>query len=142
MENRQYLPSFAELVDMLTIDQIKEVKLPELRENLRKEISELSHDINLIIEERNIHLTIRIVRIIVYLGQVNLQIWENKDKMTIALNFCNEQGYLEYLKKAHQLNGIRNQLKNTLMDEVGDKESSGRKTNFNTDGLVGWDISL
>ena len=26
--------------------------------------------------------------------------------------------------------------------EVGDKEKSARKTNYNTDGLEGWDISI
>jgi hypothetical protein len=50
--------------------------------------------------------------------------------------------YLDLLKLSHQLNGLRNQVKNMLMEEAGDHEKSARRTNFNTDGLEGWGISL
>lgn len=50
--------------------------------------------------------------------------------------------YMDLLKLAHQLNGVRNRMKNILLEEVGDKDKSARKTNYNTDGLEGWDISM
>ena len=50
--------------------------------------------------------------------------------------------YAELLKLSHQLNGIRNQIKNLLLEETKDKDKSSERTNFNTDGLEGWDISI
>jgi hypothetical protein len=68
---------------------------------------------------------------------MNLHIWHNKDLMQ-----TDETRYNDLLKFAHQLNGIRNQMKNILMEETGDREKSAQRSNFNTDGLEGWEISL
>ncbi|MFH1137567.1 MAG: hypothetical protein V1816_15975 [Pseudomonadota bacterium] len=134
---RKFLPAFAELVDRLTVDQIKEVLLPDLQAEMSREMDLLCHDIDLLIEERSLALNSRFIRIIVALSQMNVHIWHLKDKM-------NEQPdrYLELLKLAHQLNGIRNQLKNLLLEEGRDVEKSAQRTNFNTDGLEGWKISI
>ena len=136
-KERQYLPSFAELVDQLTIDQIKEVLMPELKQDIAQEIERIANDVNLIIDETGVGLSARLIRIIIVLAQINLHIWQNKDKMQ-----SDPEKYSERLKLAHQLNGIRNQMKNLLLGEMGDREKSTRKTNFNTDGLEGWEISL
>jgi len=136
-KRRQYLPSFAELVDQLTVDQIKEVLVPELKQDVAQEMDKIANDINTIIDETGLALSARQIRIIIVLAQINLHIWHNKDKMQ-----AEPEKYSDYLKLAHQLNGIRNQMKNLLLEETGDREKSARKTNFNTDGLEGWDISL
>jgi len=139
MENkeRQYLPPLTELIDSLTINQIKEVTFPEQKESLAGEMAKISHDIDLIIGERDLKLSARLIRIIIAIAQMNLHIWHNKDKMQ-----DDPEKYTDLLKLAHQLNGVRNRMKNILLEEVGDAEKSARKTNYNTDGLEGWDISI
>jgi len=118
------------------------VKMPDIKEDVRKEVAILYHDIGVIIEDRCLKLTPLLMKLTIELAQMNLRIWENKDKMRVAYDERDEGNYLGYLKQAHQLNGLRNQLKNMLMEECGDKDKSGRKTNFNTDGLQGWDIGI
>lgn len=136
-KDRKFLPPFAELVDRLTIDQIKEVLIPNDKESFAKEMEDISHDIDLLIKEKGIELSARFIRIIVAISQINLHIWLNKDEMQ-----KNEDKYDELLKFSHQLNGVKNQLKNLLLEEVGDKEKALQRSNFNTDGLEGWDISI
>jgi len=136
-KQRQYLPPFAELIDSLTINQIKEVLLPEHKESFAEEMRKISHDIALLVEERDLKLSARMIRIIIAIAQMNVHIWYNKDRMQ------NEPDkYTELLKLAHQLNGVRNRMKNILLEEAGDRQKSARKTNYNTDGLKGWEISI
>src|SRR3972149_1303689 len=136
-KQRQYLQPCAELVDSLTINQIKEVRLPGQKESFAREMKKITHDIDLFIEERGLKLSARLIRIIIAVAQMNLHIWYNKDKMQE-----NPDKYLELLKLSHQLNGVRNRMKNLLLEELGDKEKASRKTNYNTDGLEGWEISI
>ena len=68
---------------------------------------------------------------------MNVHIWYNKDKMKYDAN-----RYDKHLKLAHQLNGLRNQMKNLLLEESGEVEKGLERTNFDTDGLEGWDISI
>jgi hypothetical protein len=136
-KERKFLPAFAELIDRLTVDQIKEILLPEIKISVADEMKKLCHDVDLLIEERELKLSSRMIRIIIALSQLNLHIWRLKDQMQEDSTHYDEQ-----LKKAHQLNGIRNQLKNILLQEAKDKEKSAQRTNFNTDGLEGWNISI
>jgi hypothetical protein len=134
---RQFLPPFAELIDRLTVDQIKEVLLPAQASACADEMTKIAHDIDMLIAQRDTKLSARLVRMIVIIAQMNLHIWYNKDRMNET-----PERYLELLKLAHQLNGLRNQVKNLLLEEAGDVEKSALRTNFNTDGLEGWTVSL
>mgnify|MGYP001248559134 CR=1 FL=1 len=136
-KERAYLYSFAELIDSLSINQIKEVLLPEDRESFSKLIELISKDIDTIIVEKGLVLSSRLVRLIIAISQINLHIWHSKDKMQSSPG-----DYLSLLKLSHQLNGIRNQMKNILLEETGDKDKSAKRTNFNTDNLEGWNISI
>jgi len=134
---RQYMLPFAELIDRLTVDQIKEVLLSEDKQSYAQEMAKLAHDVDMIIEEKGLKLSARLIRIIIALSQMNLHIWHNKELMQ-----NNPEQYMDLLKLSHQLNGIRNQMKNLLIEEAGDREKSAIRTNFNTDGLEGWEISI
>ena len=136
-KDRKYVVPLAELVDRLTVDQIKEVLLNEGKASYAEEMTILQHDIDLVISERNMPLTARLLRIIVALSQLNLHIWLLKDRMLLE-----SDKYDELLKLAHQLNGTRNRLKNLLLEEAGDREKSAQRSNIGTDGLAGWDISI
>lgn len=136
-KERKYTVPLAELVDRLTVDQIKEVLLNDGKESYASEMEILQHDIDIVISERGIPLTSKLLRIIVVLSQLNLHIWLLKDRMQVEAD-----KYDELLKLAHQLNGIRNRMKNLLLVEAGDRERSAQRSNVGTDGLTGWDVSV
>ena len=136
-KNRNFLPSFAELVDRLTVDQIKEVLLPAKSKEMSKEIKMICRDIETMINQNEIKISSRLIRIIVVLSQMNVHIWYSKDKMKY-----DSEKYDEHLKLAHQLNGLRNQMKNLLLEESGEKDKGSDRTNFDTDGLEGWNLSI
>ena len=46
---RKYLPTLGELIDRLTIVQLKEVKIPKHKKEYEKEIKDIVHDINQIL---------------------------------------------------------------------------------------------
>ena len=46
MANRKYLPTVAELIDRLSIIQLKEVFITEHKEEYAKEIQDIVHDLN------------------------------------------------------------------------------------------------
>tara|TARA_B100000902_G_C27254333_1_gene887041 strand:- start:615 stop:1052 length:438 start_codon:yes stop_codon:yes gene_type:complete len=136
---RKFLPPLAELLDRLTVTQIKQALLGDKNKDFAKEMKKISHDMDIIISEENIQLDSKLIRIIVLISQMNLHIWNNKDLMQDNLE--NDDEYLKLLKLAHQLNGIRNKMKNQLLDIEGTKDESQKKSNFETDNLD-WDIDL
>lgn len=136
-KQRQCLVPFSELLDKLTITQIKEVLVPEQRASFSEEIQRLTHDINNISEEEAVKVTARYIRLIIVLAQINLHIWHTKEIM-----MEDPERFEECMKLAHQLNGIRNQVKNRLTQEVGSEGSTGKRTNINTDNLEGWNFSI
>jgi flagellar biosynthesis/type III secretory pathway chaperone len=138
-KERQFLPPLAELIDRLTVTQIKQALLGDKNKDFSNEMKKISHDMDIIIEKENIKLDSRVIRIIVLISQMNLHIWKNKDLMQENLN--NNDKYLELLKLAHQLNGIRNKMKNQLLVIEGASDESQKKSNFETDNLD-WDIDL
>lgn len=134
---RKCLPNFADLLDELTIAQIKQVMLTEGKGAFHERIEALSHDVDLLIKQHGIGMSSRLIRIIVVLSQMNLHIWHNKEKLQ-----ADEPEYDRYLKLAHQLNGIRNQMKNLLLEEAGEATRATRRSNLGTDGLTGWDVQI
>ena len=57
MQERKYLPTLAELVDRLSIVQLKEVFITEHKKEYAKEIEQIVHDIELILSDEIIRLT-------------------------------------------------------------------------------------
>lgn len=129
MSERQYKLPFGELIDKLTITQLRETLLNN--HAYAKEINELEHDIDIVMDEKDIVLTARMVRIIFLMGQLNTLIWVFKDQMG---ENATEAEYVKFLKLAHQVNGLKNSLKNKLMQMV-DRDPTALKTNVKTDGL-------
>jgi|TARA_R110000824_G_scaffold156770_1_gene329972 hypothetical protein len=129
---RKYLPTLAELIDRLSIIQLKEVFIIEHKDEYAKEISEITHDIEEILKDDNIRLTGKDVRAIVVLSQMNLHIWQNETKYRAGTGDGN-------LGLTHGLNGIRNTAKN-MIQEHGD----GRK-DYKIDCIAAefkdWEIS-
>tara|TARA_R100001224_G_C4005333_1_gene144292 strand:+ start:26 stop:400 length:375 start_codon:yes stop_codon:yes gene_type:complete len=124
------------LVDRISVDQIKEMLFDD-NGSITREIQDISDDLDHIIKEKNVVFNARLLRVIVALSQINVHIWYLKDMMQDK-----PEKYDELLKLAHQINGVRNRLKNLLLEEFGDKEKSLLRSNFDTDGLKGWEVSL
>jgi hypothetical protein len=138
-KSRQFLPPLSELIDRLTVTQVKLNLLDVNSEDFTAEVTKLVNDINLIVEEKKIEISGELVRAIVMISQINLHIWRNKDLM--QENLENESKYLSYLKKAHQMNGVRNILKNYILELEGISDASQLRSNFEVDGLE-WKINL
>lgn len=136
-KTQKFTLPLAELIDRWTVDQIKEVLLPRQSKSVKKEIKSLSASVDDILKNKKIEFNSRLLGILIALSQINLHIWFLKDRMQE-----DKRKYSSFLKRAHQLNGIRNQLKNILLYETGDLEPSKKRTNFSTDGLKGWGPSF
>ena len=78
MKNRKYLPTFSELIDRLSIVQLKEVFIPEHKEEYAQEIKDISHDIQMLLDSKNGKVDSETIRAIVVLAQMNLHIWHNE----------------------------------------------------------------
>ena len=113
--NRKYLPTLAELVDRLSIAQLKEVFIIEHKNEYAQEIKDIVHDIDLILEDENVKLSGKDVRAIMVLSQMNLHIWHNETKYRQGTGNGN-------LGLTHGLNGIRNTAKNMIQENVGGRK--------------------
>lgn len=137
MTNRKYLPTLSELIDRLSIVQLKEVFIPEHKEEYALEISCILHDIQMILEEKAgkgyLMVGAETIRAIVVLSQMNLHIWHNESNYRKGIKDGNN------LELTHGLNGIRNTAKNKIQEIVG-----GRK-DYKIDCLAAefkdWEIS-
>jgi len=133
MSDRKYLPTLSELIDRLSIVQLKEVFISEHKEEYAKEIQDILHDINLMLAEGQEKVTAETLRAVIVLSQMNLHIWHNESEARKG----NKDG--NRLLLTHGLNGIRNVAKNKIQEIVG-----GRK-DYKTDCLAAefkdWEIS-
>jgi hypothetical protein len=133
MEQRKYLPTLAELVDRLSIAQLKENFIGEHREEYGQEIKDIQHDIQLLLNTSDALITADTIRAIVVLSQMNLHIWHNESNYRKGIKDGNN------LELTHGLNGIRNTAKNKIQEVVG-----GRK-DYKIDCLAAdfkdWEIS-
>ena len=116
MNKRKYLPTLGELIDRLSIHQLKEVFIPENKDNYAQEMHDIVHDINMILKENDIKLDADIVRAIIVLSQMNTHIWYNESQVRKG-----EKG-TDNLMLTHGLNGIRNTAINKIMEVVGGRK--------------------
>lgn len=138
MQNdREYLPPFSELLEQLTVIQLRELLLSKDVDIYTKDIKSIEHDLDLIIKEKDLKLSARLLRLAFIIGQLNTLIWVYKDKMQES-----EENYAPYLKLSHQINGVRNVIKNEILMLIGDAEKSAIRTNTNKDGLTNFNVSL
>ena len=132
MSSRKYLPTLAELVDRLSIAQLKEVFITDHKEEYAQEINDICHDIQLILDQVD-SVDAETIRAIVVLSQMNLHIWHNESNYRKGIKDGNN------LELTHGLNGIRNTAKNKIQEVVG-----GRK-DYKIDCLAAefkdWEIS-
>ena len=112
---RKYLPTLSELIDRLSIVQLKEVFITEHKKEYGQEIKDIIHDIDIILNDDKVKLSGKDVRAIVVLSQMNLHIWHNETKYRAGEGDGN-------LGLTHGLNGIRNTAKNVIQENVGGRK--------------------
>jgi len=130
-------PSLAELIDCLTVDQIKEVLDINNSASYGSKISRIKQDLDLIFTKNRMELDASFIRLIIALAQINLHIWRTKDIMQTK-----PDRFKECMKLAHQLNGLRNQIKNKILDKAGLCDQPMAKSNVETEDLKGWFMSI
>ena len=113
MNERKYLPTLAELIDRLSIAQLKEVKIPEHKAEYAQEISDIVHDIQLCLDSSDTPISGETIRAIVVLSQINAHIWANESNYRKGIKEGNN------LELTHGINGIRNTSKNKIQEVVG-----------------------
>lgn len=131
MNSRKYLPTLAELIDRLSIVQLKEVFISEHRGEYTQEIKDIMHDIDVCLgmtqatssdfavttsDSQPTIIDAETIRDIVVLAQMNLHIWNNETN-------C-RQGKKDgsNLELTHSLNGIRNISKNRIQSKIGGRK--------------------
>jgi len=112
---RRYLPTLAELIDRLSIAQLKEVFIEAHRDEYAREISDIVHDIQICLKETAEPINAEVIRAIIVLAQMNLHIWHNES----AVRHGNGTGNLAL---THGLNGIRNTAKNKVQEVAGGRK--------------------
>jgi len=117
MANRKYLPTFAELIDRMTICQLKSIFIPDNKEAYDEEISDIKYDLDQIIKEKDVDLTAELIRAISIVMLSNRYIWENESKVRSSAD--DDESYL--LKLTHSINGVRNTAKNAISKELGER---------------------
>ena len=130
---RKYLPTISELIDRLSIVQLKEVFIPEHKNEYAEEIKDIIHDLDLELSEKSVILSGDDIRAIIVMAQMNLHIWHNESNYRKGIKDGNN------LELTHGLNGIRNTAKNKIQEIVG-----GRK-DYKIDCLAAdfkdWEVS-
>jgi|TARA_B100001996_G_scaffold351560_1_gene311682 predicted oxidoreductase (fatty acid repression mutant protein) len=132
MKERKFLPTIEDLIDRLSIFQLKEVFLPEHKEDYAKDIQDILHDIDIILEESPGKVNAKLIRALVVLSQMNLHIWHNESEVRKGSGDGN-------LELTHGLNGIRNTAKNIITDVLGGRKD--HKIDCLAADFEDWEIS-
>ena len=129
---RKYLPTISDLIDRLSIIQLKEVFLPEHKEEYANEIQDIVEDLEELMRWEK--PTGDMIRAIIVLAQMNTHIWYNESNFRAGKG----EGNLEL---THGLNGIRNTAKNKIQENLVE---GGRK-DYKIDCLAAefkdWEVS-
>jgi hypothetical protein len=133
MSERKYLPTLSELIDRLSIVQLKEVFIAEHKAEYGQEIKDIVNDIQILLDENKGVVTAETIRAIVVLSQMNLHIWHNESNYRKGIRDGNN------LELTHGINGIRNTAKNKI------QEVNGGRKDYKIDCLAAefkdWEIS-
>ena len=132
MNNRKYLPTLSELIDRLSIVQLKEVFITQHKDEYAQEIKDIVHDLDELIQWEK--PTGEMIRAIIVLAQMNLHIWHNETKYRAGKG----EGNLEL---THGLNGIRNTAKNKIQENLVEGGRKDYKIDCLAEEFDDWKVS-
>ena len=129
---RKYLPTISELIDRLSIVQLKEVFIQEHKEEYAQEIKDIVEDLDeLMYWEKP---TGEMIRAIVVLAQMNLHIWHNETEYRAGEGDGN-------LGLTHGLNGIRSTAKNKIQENLVEGGRKDYKVDCIAAEFKDWEVS-
>lgn len=118
---RKYLPELPELIDRLSIVQMKEIFIPHARAEHVKERGDIMHDIDLALKSRPM-LNAAEIRAILVLMLANRFIWENESSIRDQSSAEDDTMKLKRLRATHSINGVRSKAKNVLAEAMGGRK--------------------
>ncbi len=133
----KWTPHFAELIDRLSIHQLKEVLIPEQKEKYAREMKLIEHDLDEHIGSCKILLSAKMIRAIIALSQINAHIWYNESNVRNG-----KEQDLEKLKLTHGLNGLRVGIQTYILDMIGEEDRADFKIDCLAADFKDWRISL
>jgi len=110
---RKYMPTIAQLIDRLSIVNLKSIKVPEHKEAYEKEAHEIMNDLDLLLGKDKGQF----VRAIQVNTLANETIWNNEADARAG---GTEQDKL--LKFTHTVNGVRNMAMNVISSLTGERK--------------------
>ena len=132
---RKWLPNLAELIDRLSIHQLKEVFIVEHKDKYYQEMMDICNDIDLLLKESNAPVTSELIHTIVILSQLNAHIWYNESKVRKG-----ESQDLNLLKLTHGLNGLRNRSMNKILSLINNEDRKDYKIDCLAAEFKDWGI--
>lgn len=114
--SRIYLPTLSELIDRLSIVQMKMTFAPEHSLQYQKEALLILHDIDEILSSLDKNTNAKLIYSVLGLMLANRFIWENESKVRAG------QGENDYLLKVtHSINAVRTAMKNKISEEMKER---------------------
>ena len=136
--DQQYKFPLADIVDAMSIVQLKEALWSgDSRKAQVEQLKKLSHDLDLVFEERQIQWTGRLIRLIVLVAQANLHIWTSKEQLQ-----DDDNSYSERLDFAQDMNNLRNHARNLLLEQFKEYEHCRKKASFHGPDCEEWYLSI
>ena len=135
--SRKWLPNLSELIDRLSIHQLKEIFIPEQKEKYSRDMDMIVNDLDEIIKEHNIEMSGEMIRAIIVIAQMNTHIWYNESKARSG-----EAQDVNLLKLTHGINGIRNRAGNMILEMIGQMDKLDWKTDCLAAEFKDWEVSL
>ena len=132
MKQRKYLPTISDLIDRLSIIQLKEVFIPEHKDEYADEIQDIVEDLEELMRWEK--PTGEMIRAIIVLAQMNAHIWYNESNFRAGKGEGN-------LEQTHGLNGIRNTAKNKIEENLVEVGRKDHKIDCLADEFDDWEIS-
>ena len=121
MTERKYLPTLSDLIDRLSIVQLKAIFNPAKREEYNAEIALIEHDIDVVLQEHFDKFGRSVwaadFRAVMVIMLVNREIWRNE----AATRECAKSDSASTLYLTHSLNGVRNTAKNKIAAAMGER---------------------
>jgi len=124
---RRYVLNFGELLDRFCIDHLKYTFLA--KDNYIQTIEDIAHDLNEIIEEKNIKIDAKLIQNIIILAQYNTHIWYNESAVRNGLPGAK-------LELTHSLNGLRSVARNRITSQLGESKFDFKVDCLAADALV------
>ena len=114
--------SNSELIDKLIVSQIKQVMKNKNYKEYENGISSIIKEINLNIRNKKIYLDSKLINLIIALSQLNTFIWLLRDKVRESNKNLDNN-----IRLSHQLNALRNKVKNRLITYLDGEKDSQKK---------------